>query len=158
MSRRRSINAVDDGKVLDLILRSFQIAPEQRPLTSEIANCFRNIGHGDKYIGECCASGSVSGTTALTPQMAAISFSSNPPLVHFVESARRGIKDALTFPAVDSSFNELLQEVNGGRLRSIRSAEKKFLLYIAPVSLSVPKGCIMLILSSRESAKVPGIT
>ena len=65
---------------------------------------------------------------------------------------------ALTFPAVNSTFNELLQEVNGGRVKSIRSAEKKLLLYIAPVSLPVPKGYIILILSSRESAKVPGIT
>jgi serine/threonine protein kinase len=159
-----STQLVDDRMVLDFIIKFFQPIPNQRPLTPEIVEYFRQIGHGDKYIGECCASGSISVATTLSRQTAAISLSSNTPLqsqsslVHFVENARRDIMGALTFPAVNSTFNELLQEVNGGRVKSIRSAEKKLLLYIAPVSLPVPKGYIILILSSRESAKVPGIT
>jgi serine/threonine protein kinase len=132
----------DEREILDFLLRSFQLCPDQRPNAPDLVHQIRATGHGGRFIGECCAPpGAPAVITQSTSQTSTISFSTNPqtlkrtPILHFVVTSGNHIMAGLKFPAVRSSLEELLRVAETAQIHSIRSAEKKLLLYIAPVRI-----------------------
>lgn len=141
---RGNSNDVDERAILNLLLRSFKQNLEGRPYAQDLVDQLRAIGHGKAYFGYCCTLPQTALT--ITGPSSSISLSTNPQklnprsVAHFVVSAGGRIMENLSppagspSPAILESLNELLQEVNRGGVRSLRSAETKFLLFIAPVS------------------------
>ena len=117
--------------LIDLLLDSFKLEEEERPTASDL---FARLREMPMFVGECCA----------IPQSRpepSVSLSTNVQslkpgsLSHFVISTSRRILSQLSCPSTHASMSELLGEVEGENVRSLRSTEKKLMLYIAPVCL-----------------------
>jgi serine/threonine protein kinase len=120
--------------LLDLLLTGFKKNQEERPTASELFDRLRDMG---MFVGECCAiprSHSRSGSEKFS-----LSLSMDPQLLqsgslpHFLVGAGRRITSRLLLPSIRASMDELLQEAELEHVRSLRSAEREVMFYIAPV-------------------------
>jgi serine/threonine protein kinase len=115
--------------LIDLLLDSFKLEEEERPTASDL---FARLREMPMFVGECCA-------IPQSRQEPSVSLSTNVQslkpgsLSHFVISTSRRILSQLSCPSAHASMSELLGEVEGENVRSLRSTEKKLMLYIAPV-------------------------
>lgn len=142
--------AVDEEELafIQLLLDSFKINPEERSYARDLVDKIQGICKQwpYKYIGECCARDSAfHASSAPTPAVGATSSAVPNPedlekgsLLHFLASTEHCLSKS-DIPEACPSLAALREQVSKGRVSSIRSAERKFLLIIAPVSKpSVP--------------------
>lgn len=129
-----------DGQLalLHLLLKGFKINQDERPTATDLLNQLQGM---PSFVGECCAApisrcGPPGGKSF--PSLSAKSPRGPAPgsLSEFVITAREEITKQLQAPSIKHSLDELLNEVERQEVRSLRSAEKKLLLYIAPVCSS----------------------
>jgi serine/threonine protein kinase len=138
--------AVDEEELafVQLLLDSFKKDPEERPYALDLAEQIQAIckQRPYKYIGECCILDdtvnissnlgyAVAGTTSILPNPEDLEQGS---LLHFVASTPLSFGKS-DFPEAYPSLNTLYRQVSSRAICSIRSAERKFLLTIAPVRL-----------------------
>jgi serine/threonine protein kinase len=120
--------------LIDLLLSSFKLDKTERPIASDL---FARLREMPMFVGECCALPQ-SGQEP-NYEMLSLSLSTNLPslkpgsLSYFVASAGCRIQSRRNFPSARASMGELLGEVEQENVRSLRSAERKLMLYIAPV-------------------------
>jgi serine/threonine protein kinase len=138
---------VVDGEELafvQLLLDSFKKNPEERPYALDLAEQIHAIckQRPYKYIGECCVlddtvnvssnlGHAVAGTASILPNPEDLEQGS---LLHFVASTPLSFGKS-DFPEAYPSLNTVYRQVSSKTICSIRSAERKFLLTIAPVRL-----------------------
>jgi len=124
--------------LLDLLFNGFKENPKERPTAKSLFSQLRDM-RMRKLIGECCASplGSDAESKSVSSLSVTLSMDTEP-LRNFIVSTRDCIASQLSvhYDSVHVCMNELLQGVHLGQVRSLRSCEKKFLFYIAPVRLS----------------------
>jgi serine/threonine protein kinase len=133
--------------LIDLLLSSFKLEERERPTASKL---FAKLQEMPMFVGECCALPQ----SWKEPDHVKVSFnlSTNPQSLEpgslslFVVNAGRSIVDRQGFPSARASVGELLEEVNLGNIQSLRSAERKLMLYIAPVCLLRDVICMTLLI------------
>jgi serine/threonine protein kinase len=139
-------DAVDEEELafVQLLLNSFKRDPEERPYALDLAERIQAIckQRPYKYIGECCVlddtvnicsniENAVAGTVSTLPNPEDLEQGS---LLHFVASTSLSLGKSDILEAYPS-LTTLYQQVSSKAIWSIRSAERKFLLTIAPVRL-----------------------
>jgi serine/threonine protein kinase len=139
-------HAVDEEELafVQLLLDSFKRDPEERPYALDLAEQIQAIckQRPHKYIGECCVlddivnissnlEHAIAGTVHTLPSPEDLEQGS---LLHFVASMSLSLGESNILEAYPS-LNTLYRQVSSGKISSIRSAERKFLLTIAPVRL-----------------------
>ena len=154
MLRSASLNSLkptavnEELEFVQLLLDSFREDPKERPYARDLAKRIQAIckQRPYKYVGECCildAAVSDSSTLkhAVDPTQSTLS---NPEdlekgsLLHFVANTAHFLGKNATL-GTDPSLRTLYRQVSNKEICSIRSAERKFLLIIAPVGLpSIP--------------------
>ena len=137
-------HAVDEEELafVQLLLDSFKRDPEERPYALDLAERIQAIckQRPHKYIGECCVlddtvnissnlEHAVAGATSTLPNPEDLEQGS---LLHFVASMSLSLGSSDILEAY-LSLNTLYRHVSSRTICSIRSAERKFLLTIAPV-------------------------
>ena len=128
----------------NLLLDSFKRDPEERPYALDLAEQIQAIckQRPRKYIGECCVlddivnissnlEHAIAGTVHTLPSPEDLE---QGPLLHFVASMSLSLGESDILEAYPS-LNTLYRQVSSRTICSIRSAERKFLLTIAPVRL-----------------------
>jgi serine/threonine protein kinase len=138
--------AVDEEELafVQLLLDSFKRDAEERPYALDLVEQIQAIckQRPYKYIGECCVLDdtvnissnlvpAVTGTASTLPNPEDLEQGS---LLHFVASTSLSLGKS-DIPEAYPSLYTLYLQVSSRAIRSIRSAEKKFLLTIAPVRL-----------------------
>lgn len=131
--------------LLDLLLSGFKKEPRERPTASYLFDRLRDMG---TFVGECCAlpqchygSRDKKFSLSLSTDQQLLDSGS---LSHFIVSAGRRITSRLDIPSVRESMSELLEDVELEQVRSFRSAERKVVLYIAPVrSFQISKRAVI---------------
>jgi serine/threonine protein kinase len=138
--------AVDEEELafVQLLLDSFKRDAEERPYALDLVEQIQAIckQRPYKYIGECCVlDDTVNISSNLVPAVAGTASTLPNPedleqgsLLHFVASTSLSLGKS-DIPEAYPSLYTLYLQVSSRAIRSIRSAEKKFLLTIAPVRL-----------------------
>jgi serine/threonine protein kinase len=153
--------AVDEEELafVQLLLDSFKTNPEERPYALDLVEQIQAIckQRPYKYIGECCVlddtvnissnlEHAVAGTASTLPNPEDLEQGS---LLHFVANTSLSLGKS-DIPQVYPSLNTLYRQVSSGAICSIRSAERKFLLTIAPVRLfSHSRPALLVLLLTR---------
>jgi len=123
-------------ELIDLLLSSFKLEEKERPTASDLLARLREM---PMFIGECCALSQ--SRQEPDDEKLSLLLSTNPEslkpgsLSCFVANAGRWILSRWNFPSARASIGELLEEVEAKNVQSLRSAERKVVLYIAPVYL-----------------------
>jgi serine/threonine protein kinase len=130
--------------LMEFILKSFKQEPNKRPYAPALVTGLQNIRTEgiQPYVGECCAD--LTGSFAyvkVSKETQAISFLTKletlakGSLLHFIVSAGQSMLRAQSpSEAAKAALEELLQEGKSKMVDSIRSAERKLLFIVAPVS------------------------
>lgn len=118
--------------LFELLFNGFKKIPEERPTAETLFSLLRDSG---TFVGECCASlhGSHAENISVSSSSGIPASVNTGPLRDFIVSTRDCITNQLSNRLVDACMDELLQRVNIGQVRSLRSCEKNLLFYIAPV-------------------------
>jgi hypothetical protein len=134
----------DELAFIQLLLDSFKKDAKERPYAGDLAKQIQAICKQQpyKYIGECCVlNNTVNTSSTLKQAVDAASVALPSPkdlekgsLLHFVASTALSLSNGNIQEACPS-LDALYEQVSNRTICSIRSAERKFLLIIAPVSL-----------------------
>lgn len=161
------LNALKPGAVneeelafIQLLLDSFKTDPEERPYARYLAEQIQAIckQRPHKYIGECCVLDDTVNTSSTVKHAVDATPSTLPnledlekgSLLHFVVSTALSLGKS-NIPEAYPSLDTLYQQVSNRTICSIRSAERKFLLTIAPVRLLVHSRPASLLTSPLET-------
>jgi serine/threonine protein kinase len=140
------LDAVDEEELafVQLLLDSFKKDPQERPYALDLAEQIQAIckQRPYKYIGECCVLDDTVNISSNLEHAVAGAASALPcpgdleqgSLLHFVASMSLSLGEIDILGAYPS-LNTLYRQVSSRAICSIRSAERKFLLTIAPVRL-----------------------
>jgi serine/threonine protein kinase len=145
------LNALKPGAVneeefafIQLLLDSFKTKPEERPYARDLAEKIQVIckQRPYKYIGECCVPNNTVNTSSTLKHAVDVTSSTLPnpedlekgSLLHFIASTALSLGKS-DIPEACPCLDALYQQVSNRTICSIRSAERKFLLIIAPVRL-----------------------
>lgn len=131
----------EEAALVQLLLDSFKMAPEERPYAHNLAKQIQAIckQHPYKYIGECCVlDDTVNSSLCLdraVPEIASSLPNSESfergSLLEFVASTSLSLRE-MDIPEAYQSLSRLYLQVFNKTIRSIRSAEREFLFNIAP--------------------------
>ena len=161
------LNALKPGAVneeelalIRLLLDSFKTDPEERPYARNLAEHIQAICKQlpYKYIGECCVPNDTINTSSTIKHAvdAALTTLPNPEdlengsLLHFVASTAVFLGKS-DIPEALQSLDALYRQVSNKTICSIRSAERKFLLTIAPVRLLFYSSLALLLTRPLET-------
>lgn len=122
-------------QLLNVLLQGFKIDKEDRPTATDLFNQLQRI---PSFVGECCVvpisgPGSAGRKSSLSSPQESSRVPAAESILTFVTTIRESIMNQLQAPAIENCLGELVDRVQRQEVRSLRSAEEKLLLYIAPV-------------------------